>query len=75
MNQLSQSQVEAIRKLGDALVEAVELAGSQGAPASILYLAVMTVGISYDSFQNMMDALVAAGRVRRGPHHLYYRGN
>lgn len=56
--------VEALRLLADAIVETVAET-PQGAPAGMLYAAMMGFGMSLDTFQTIMSMLVAAGRVRR----------
>jgi hypothetical protein len=70
------TKIEAIRALhaiAEAIIEAVKEVAPDGAPASSIYLACMEHGATLDQFQQLMDALVDAGKLRQEGH-LYYAG-
>lgn len=60
-----QAFTDLVRRVANAIVETIEKEGADGAPASSLYLALQQHGASLQTFEMMMNALVAAGRVRR----------
>jgi hypothetical protein len=49
----------------DAVIEAVESAGTMGAPAGPLYAALMGFGCDLNRFNQIMGALEAAGKIRK----------
>ncbi len=57
--------LEAIRQLGDAVCEAVAVAGERGAPGGVIYLALNSFGLSLDAYEKLMDALIGAGRIEK----------
>jgi hypothetical protein len=57
-------ELRAIIALCDAICEAVEAAGTHGAPAGHLYAALMA-HVSLDLFEQLMRMLVEAGRVKK----------
>lgn len=59
------AQSNALLAILDAIVEAVNVAGTHGAPGGILYSALMAHGCTLEQYQSLMDALVSAGRLRR----------
>ena len=68
---LTIEQRNAIRLVADAIVELVAVAGSIGAPAGLLYAALMAHGCNLSQFQSLMAGLVRVGRLtQRG--HLYF---
>ena len=60
-----------ILAIANAIVEAVRDVAPDGAPASSLYLALMEHGCSFAQFEQIMDALVEAGKLRQECY-LYY---
>ena len=58
-------QIEAIRRVCDAILEAVKVAGLMGAPGGILYAALMAQGCSFDQYTQLMAGLVQAGKLRK----------
>jgi hypothetical protein len=66
-----QQAIEAIRAIGDAIVDSVKVAGTAGASGGILYSAMMAHGITLAQFEQFMSALVAAGKLRKEGH-LYF---
>ncbi len=63
--------LRALLQIGQAIVETVDECGDQGAPAGVLYAALMERGCSHEQFEAIMAGLVGAGRLeKRG--HVYY---
>lgn len=62
---LTPQQLQAIRAVGDAIVEAVKAGGTTGAPAGVMYAALMQYGCTLDQFNQFTGALVRAGKIRR----------
>lgn len=65
---------EAIRALAEicaAIDLTIQEQGDQGAPAGVLYAALMSQGCSLHMFEQIMSAMVATGRVRYA-NHCYY---
>jgi hypothetical protein len=59
------TQAAALRQVLDAIVSAVEAAGPTGAPGGVLYAALMCHGVTLERFENLMDALMRAGKLRK----------
>lgn len=59
-------------QLCEAVIDAVKEMGPQGAPAGPLYAAVMTVGMSLEQFERLMDTIVRSGRLRKSGHLYFY---
>jgi hypothetical protein len=57
-------QFQALRALCDAIIETVGEAGTLGAPAGPMYAALMGQ-LSLHQFEQVMDGLVKAGKLRR----------
>lgn len=65
------STANALLQIVDAIVDSVKAAGSHGAPAGVLYSALMAHGCTLSQFQSLMGAIVSAGKLtQRG--HLYF---
>lgn len=64
--------IEAWAKIAKAIIETIELCPN-GAPAGQLYAAVMTVGVSLEDFERLMEMIYKTGWVRKQGH-LYYPG-
>ena len=60
-----EAAIQAIRQIGDAIVETVREAGPAGAPASSVYLALQEQGATFADCEHIIGTLVAAGRLRR----------
>lgn len=58
-------QLAALRAICEAIIDAVAAAGTHGAPAGVLYAALMAYGFTLEKFQNYMGALVSAGKLRQ----------
>lgn len=69
---LSKEALLAYVQLCNAVVDAVKEAGPQGAPAGPMYAAFMSVGMSLEQFERMMDLLVKSGRLRKSGHLYFY---
>jgi hypothetical protein len=54
-----------VKLVCDSIIEAVKMAGSQGAPAGHLYAAMMVHGFSLEQFEQIMWALVLVGELER----------
>ena len=61
---LTASQASALRLIVGAVVDTVKESGPMGAPAGVLYAAMMHHGASYSQFESLMAALERAGKVR-----------
>jgi len=61
----------AILAIANAIIETVKEASPDGAPATSLYLACMEFGCTLDQFNQVMGALVEAGKLRQEGY-LYY---
>lgn len=59
---LTPEQQEAIRTVGDAIVEAAE-ATEFGAPSGVVYAALMSVGIRLAQYQSLLAILEKQGRI------------
>jgi hypothetical protein len=57
--------------LAQAVLETVAEMGEQGAPGGVLYAALMVYGIGLETFESIMEGLVAVGKLRRSGD-LYY---
>lgn len=64
------NQREALIAICRTFIEAVKAGGSHGAPAGVMYAAVMDK-MSLAQFEQVMSALVAMGNVRKDGH-LYH---
>jgi hypothetical protein len=61
-------QVDLLRQLLDALLEAVALGGTEGVPGGTLYATLMGMGVDLRTFEKLMGILVESGRVRKVGH-------
>lgn len=67
----TEQQTAAISEILRAVVDAVKVAGTTGAPGGVIYSALMAHGCSQDHYNAIMAALVRAGKItQRG--HLYF---
>lgn len=64
-------QLTAITLVINAIVDTVNESGDTGAPAGVLYAALMHYGIQLDHFEDIMLALVETGKIRQSGH-IYY---
>lgn len=60
-----------LKHLADVVVETVREAGAEGAPEGPMYAAFMAHGLSLDAFTAIVEALIAAKKIRRSNHVLY----
>jgi hypothetical protein len=58
-----------------ALLETIKESGAQGAPLGPMYMAFQTVGMGYDTFMQIIDALEDAGQIRRTSEVAYFIGD
>lgn len=63
--------LEILYHLSQAVLETCKDAGSEGAPEGPMYAAFMSYGIGLDTFTKIVNALIAAGKLRRSGHVLY----
>ena len=61
----NEQKSEMVKTLLDAVVNAVSYYGKMGAPGGHLYAALMVHGFTLNQFENLMDALVRIGKLRR----------
>lgn len=59
-----QAQTQLLRQLCQMFIDSVKAGGSMGAPAGVMYAAVLDK-MSLHQFEQMMSALVAMGKVRK----------
>jgi hypothetical protein len=62
---MTQAQIQALRMIADAIVEAVRAAGTTGAPGGVIYAALMAHGCTYNQFTSLMSGMVKANLLRR----------
>lgn len=60
-----------LHALVTAILETIQQAGAEGLPSGPLYMTLNCRGVSLDSYQQIMGALVQAGKVRLS-NHVYY---
>ena len=58
-------QIQALRLIVSATLEAVQAAGPSGAPGGVIYAALMAQGASLSQYQSLMASLVRAGKLRQ----------
>ena len=58
-------QLQALRAACDLILEAVRESGPLGAPAGVMYAALMAHGCTLNQFESIMGALVRAGKLRK----------
>lgn len=61
-------QVQALRAIGDAILELVAAAGPLGAPSGYLYAALMPYGCTLEQYLGIMAGLERAGLVTQNSH-------
>ena len=66
----TQQQVNAVRQIVAAFLDTVRESGSNGAPAGVMYAAAMGM-MTLNQFDQIMEALVATGKVRKSGN-VYY---
>ena len=59
------AQVKLLRMVADAIIDAVKAAGPLGAPAGVLYAALMGHGCTLSQFEQIMGGMVRAGLLTR----------
>lgn len=61
-------QFQAIQAACDAILDAVKAAGPDGAPAGVLYAALMQYGCTLNQFEQLTGALIRAGKLHKAGH-------
>jgi hypothetical protein len=61
----SAQKTQFVKLVCDSIIEAVKMAGSQGAPAGHLYAAMLVHGFSLEQFEQIMGALVRVGELEK----------
>lgn len=61
---MTREQAEAVRMVAGLFIEAVKAGGEQGAPAGVIYSAVLDK-LSLSQFESIMSGLVRAGKIRK----------
>jgi hypothetical protein len=62
---MTPEQMKALQAIANAVTETVKAMGPLGAPAGPMYAAMMASGCSLDQFEQIMAALVRAGKLRK----------
>jgi len=70
----SDQKTQALKMIADAVIESVKAAGKQGAPGGPIYAALMVYGVSFEQFQNLMDALIRIGKLRKSGNLYFWQG-
>jgi hypothetical protein len=65
---MTPEQVKALRDIADMIVLTVKESGPIGAPGGVLYAALMTHGCTLHQFEQIMGALVRAGKLTKRGH-------
>lgn len=64
---MTTAQIQAVRQIVSAIVEAIKAAGPLGAPGGVLYAGLMAHGCSLSQFESLMAGIVKSGMiVKRG---------
>lgn len=58
-------QRDAFIRIASAIIDTVKEMGEQGAPAGIMYAALMGYGCSLNQFESIMSILVRAGKLTK----------
>lgn len=74
MISLNAEQAKAIVLLAQAFVDTVRDMHPEPCPGGVMYAAFNSAGGSLAQFQQIMDALVRVGRLKRAPFHSYVLG-
>lgn len=61
MSRMTPTQIHALATASLGVLEAVEVAGEQGAPGGVLYAAMQAQGASLSQFQGLMRTLTIPG--------------
>lgn len=70
---MTTQQTRALALIAAAVLDAVAAAGPTGAPAGVLYAAMMARGCTLSQFESLMGALVGIGKLTHDAKaHLYY---
>ena len=59
----NQQVVDAIAKVANIIEETVNESGPMGVPSGLMYAAMMTTGMSLESYQTIINVMVAEGRI------------
>ena len=62
---MTSDQMKLLRVVVTAILEAIHASGPSGAPAGVLYAALMAYGCTLQQFQSVMGSLERIGLVRR----------
>lgn len=65
------AQLLAAIEVMNTIVEIVQSTGNNGCPSGHIYAALMGT-MSIDTYERMINLLVEAGKIKRGPMHLLY---
>src|ERR1700676_465190 len=68
---MTPDQIKAVREIASVFIEAVKAGGTLGAPAGVMYAAVMDK-LTLNQFQSIMATLVRAGKVRQSGNLYHY---
>lgn len=62
---MNAQQAQALKLVVSATLDAIRAAGPDGAPAGVLYAALMAHGCTLSQFESLMSALVRTGKARQ----------
>jgi hypothetical protein len=71
-SRITKEALVAFLQLVEVVIDRVKDAGPQGAPAGPLYATLMSAGMTLQQFEQMMDAIVKSGRLRKSGHLYFY---
>lgn len=62
---MTQDQINALRRIADAIIQACQESGPLGAPGGHIYAALMVQGCTLHQYEQIMAGLVRAGMLSR----------
>ena len=63
--------MKVLAEVMDIIYDTVKESGEMGAPSGPVYAALMSIGVSLDVYNAMIDSMVKAGRLRKSGHVLF----
>ena len=67
--------VEALRLAMACILDAAEAAGPMGAPSGVVYAALSAHGLTLPAYQQILDALIQAGKITVSGHCIRLTGD
>lgn len=72
---MTPQEIEALRLLSAAIIEAIDSAGPAGAPSGTVYAGLMAHGCTLEQYEQITDGLVKGGMLTRTGHLLHATDN